>query len=501
MERIIKLKALLDKYDINDKVLAMLNIYQLRVLGLGGRIKGAVTLNRQELIDQIMLIKEGKHTPFFATSTKGRPSKAITDFQTTLHALEDYAKEYNLMNGIGNEDVVEQKVNVDLIQDNEDLEGKKAKSNNEVGQGVLEIMGDGYGFLRDASYYQSHDDIFVSANQIKTMRLRRGDFIVGKVGKKQAGSDFLIYINSINGQTVDEAFRRPDFEDLTPIYPEERFNLELQGENDLTLRTIDLLCPIGKGQRALVVAPPKAGKTTIIKKLAKAIHQNNKDCKLFVLLVDERPEEVTDIRNSVDAEVVDSTFDMGFERHTKVAELLLSSCKRLVETGQDVVILLDSITRLARAYNNSVVPSGRSLSGGLDVMALQAPKKFFGAARNLQGKGSLTIVATALVDTGSKMDDIIYEEFKGTGNMELHLDRALSERRIFPSVNFIKSGTRMEEKLLNPVELEAEYDIRNVLCQGHYIETTKGFLDVVKKTKTNEEFLSKLKTFLALAKR
>ncbi|MEG1520135.1 MAG: transcription termination factor Rho, partial [Clostridia bacterium] len=348
-------------------------------------------------------------------------------------------------------------------------------------------------------YFQSKFDVYVPDSTIKKIKLRRGDFVVGKTVINADSSDYLMYTHSINGLTVDNAFKRPEFDNLIPVYPNEKINLEIEGESDSTMRVLDLMCPIGKGQRALIVSPPKAGKTTIIKKLARAISENHKEIKLFVLLIDERPEEVTDIRTTVNAEVVDSTFDMSYERHVRVTELLLDRAKRLVETGKDVVILLDSITRLARAYNNVITPSGRSLSGGLDTQALQPPKKFFGAARNMNGKGSLTIIATALVDTGSKMDDIIYEEFKGTGNMEIHLDRMLAERRIFPSVNLTKSGTRMDNLLQNSEELDTQYKIRRLLASKNTIDGTIDVLDMLEKTKTNKEFIKKFPEWYRLS--
>ena len=366
------------------------------------------------------------------------------------------------------------------------------------GAGILEIHPDGYGFLRAENYLPGNRDVYVSAAQIRRFNLRTGDYVVGKTRAQLAGdrSVGLIYINEVNGQTPDTARSRRFFDSLTPVYPDERLRMERPGQNDLSLRLIDMVAPIGKGQRGMIVSQPKAGKTTLLKKIANAITTNDPEVHLIVLLIDERPEEVTDMKRSIQGEVVYSTFDEAPENHTRVSEMVLERAQRLVELGKDVVILLDSITRLARAYNLVIPPTGRSLSGGLDPGALLRPKRFFGAARNIEHGGSLTIIATALVDTGSRMDDIIFEEFKGTGNMELHLDRSLSDRRIFPAIDLYKSGTRREELLLTREELEGAYQVRRMLSKGSPQETAEQLISLVEKTKTNEEFFQKLKGWM-----
>lgn len=366
------------------------------------------------------------------------------------------------------------------------------------GAGILEIHPEGYGFLRAENYLPGNKDVYVSAAQIRRFNLRTGDYVVGKTRPQQMGdrSVGLIFISEINGQTPDMARNRRPFDSLIPVYPNERLRMEREDVKDYSLRLIDVLAPIGKGQRGMIVSPPKAGKTTLLKKVANAITANNPEVHLIVLLIDERPEEVTDMKRSIQGEVVYSTFDEAPENHTRVSEMVLERAQRLVELGKDVVILLDSITRLARAYNLVIPPTGRSLSGGLDPGALYRPKRFFGAARNIENGGSLTIIATALVDTGSRMDDIIYEEFKGTGNMELHLDRSLSDRRIFPAIDLYKSGTRREELLFTKEELEGSYQVRRMLSKGSPQETAEQLLLFMEKTKTNSEFLQKVKGWM-----
>ncbi len=369
-------------------------------------------------------------------------------------------------------------------------------------EGVLEILGDGYGFLRGDNYQGGKNDIYVSMAQIRRFNLRTGDYLVGNTKPSREGerNNALIYISRVNGDTPDAAMRRRRFEDLTPVYPQERLRLETPGEahGDLALRAIDLVAPIGKGQRGLIVSQPKAGKTVLLKKVANSICQNYPEVHVIVLLIDERPEEVTDMQRSIPAEVIYSTFDEMPENHTHVAELVLERAQRLVESGQDVVILLDSITRLARAYNLVIPPTGRSLSGGLDPGALYKPKRFFGAARNIENGGSLTIIATALIETGSRMDDVIYEEFKGTGNMELHLDRSLSEKRIFPAIDLVKSGTRREEMLYTPEELEGVLAMRRILSGGNTQENAEQMISMLDKTPNNAEFLVRLKAWIAI---
>ena len=363
--------------------------------------------------------------------------------------------------------------------------------------GILEVMGDGYGFIRSKNYLPGEEDVYVSPSQIRRFGLKTGDIITGNTRIKTQTEKFsaLLYLTKINGMSVAEATKRYNFEDMTPIFPEERLKLET-GQTSTAMRVMDLLSPIGKGQRGMIVSPPKAGKTTLLKQVAQSILKNNPEVHLLILLIDERPEEVTDIREAIvgdNVEVIYSTFDELPERHKRVSEMVIERTKRLVEHKRDVVILLDSITRLARAYNLIVPPSGRTLSGGLDPAALHMPKRFFGAARNMREGGSLTILATALVDTGSKMDDVVYEEFKGTGNMELVLDRKLSEKRIFPAIDIPKSGTRRDDLLLTPEEKEAVDGIRRALNGMKADEAVDNILNLFDRTKDNEEFVQMAK--------
>ena len=360
--------------------------------------------------------------------------------------------------------------------------------------GILEVLADGYGFLRGDNYLTTPDDVYVSPVQIRRFNLKTGDYLYGvtRKGGENDRFDALIYVKTVNGDTVDKALRRKNFDQLIPVYPDERIRLERE-KCDHAVRLIDLLAPIGKGQRGLIVAPPKAGKTTLLKSVANSISANNPEVNLIVLLIDERPEEVTDMKRSINGEVIYSTFDELPEHHIKVAEMVLERAQRLVEHGKDVVILLDSITRLSRAYNLTVPSSGKILSGGIDPAALHKPKKFFGAARNIENGGSLTILATALIETGSRMDDVIFEEFKGTGNMEVHLDRKLSERRIFPAIDIYKSGTRKDELILTPKEREASWNIRRSLSSSMGTEVVENIISNIVRTKTNDEFISRMK--------
>ena len=364
--------------------------------------------------------------------------------------------------------------------------------------GILEVMSDGFGFIRCENYLPGDHDIYVSPAQIKKFNLKTGDIIVGNQKVKTEKEKFaaLLYIKTINGYTVEEAQKRKNFEDLTPIFPNERIRLENAHANGVSMRIMDLLAPIGKGQRGMIVAPPKAGKTTLLKQIAISISRTYRNMHLIVLLIDERPEEVTDIRESIEGpnvEVIYSTFDELPEHHKRVSEMVLERAKRLVEHKEDVVILLDSITRLARAYNLTVPPSGRTLTGGLDPAALHMPKKFFGAARNMREGGSLTVLATALVETGSKMDDVVFEEFKGTGNMELVLDRKLQEKRIFPAIDVAKSGTRRDDLLLTPLEQEVVEMLHKEFSGNRAEESIEEVLRLFVRTKNNEEFLHMMK--------
>jgi len=367
------------------------------------------------------------------------------------------------------------------------------------GDGVLEILQDGFGFLRsaDASYLAGPDDIYVSPSQIRRFNMRKGDFVTGKIRPPKDGERYfaLLKVNELNGESPEKSKNKILFENLTPLFPNERFGLE-QGNGsteDVSNRIIDLISPIGKGQRGLIVAPPKAGKTMLLQTMAQSIARNNPEVELIVLLIDERPEEVTEMRRSVRGEVVASTFDEPPSRHVQVAEMVLEKAKRLVEHKRDVVILLDSITRLARAYNTVIPSSGKVLTGGVDAHALEKPKRFFGAARNVEEGGSLTIIATALVDTGSKMDEVIYEEFKGTGNQELHLDRKAAEKRVYPAINIRKSGTRREDLLMPEDELQRLWILRKIMADQEDIQAIQFMIDRLKGTKTNEEFFLTMK--------
>ena len=368
------------------------------------------------------------------------------------------------------------------------------------GQGVLEVQPGGYGFLRAENCSPGSEDIYVSIAQIRRFGLRSGDLIVGKTRPRRMGDRYsaLMYIDSVNGDNPDVARLRRPFDSLTPIHPNRRLTLErASGESDMAMRLLDFIAPIGLGQRALIVAPPKAGKTVLLKKIAQAIRENHKDIELIVLLIDERPEEVTDLRRSVDAQIVYSTFDAPQENHVRVADMVYERAQRLVEQGKDVVVLMDSLTRLARACN-ALAPGGRAMSGGLAPGVLQRPKRFFGAARNIEEGGSLTIIATVLVETGSRMDDVIFEEFKGTGNAEIRLDRALSEMRVFPAIDLARSGTRREELLLTDEEAEGVRAVRRILSQGHTREATQQLIGMLEKTGSNKEFFKKLQEWLAI---
>lgn len=369
-------------------------------------------------------------------------------------------------------------------------------------EGVLEVLPDGYGFLRSDNYLPGNKDIYVSIAQIHRFGLRTGDLVTGKTRPSKEGERFLalLYITAINGIDPEEAMKRKPFEELVPIYPNERLTLEYDDgtgakDQNLAIRLVDLIAPIGKGQRGLIVSQPKSGKTTLLKNIANGITNNYPDVTLIVLLIDERPEEVTDMQRSIKGEVLYSTFDELPEHHTRVAEMAQERAMRLVEQGKDVVVLIDSITRLTRAYNITIPATGKTLSGGMDPGALHKPKRFFGAARNIENGGSLTIIATALIETGSRMDDIVYEEFKGTGNMEIHLDRKLSEKRIFPAIDIYKSGTRRDDLLLSPDEMDAVYIIRKMLGNGNPAEITEQLIAMLEKTENNKEFVAKIRAW------
>ncbi len=400
--------------------------------------------------------------------------------------LHDLAEELNISNysGLRKQDLI--------------FRIEQSLLDNEVvlrGEGVLEILTEGYGFLRsqDWNYLYGPDDIYVSPSQIKRFDLRTGDTVLGQVRPPKEGERYLalLKVESVNGDDPDNAKQRIAFDNLRPRYPEKRLTLEVPDE-DMSMRIMDLVAPVGMGQRGLIVSPPKAGKTMLLQKIANAIAANHPEVHLIVLLIDERPEEVTDMEEHVDGEVISSTFDEPADRHAQVAEMVLEKAKRLVEHGKDVVILLDSITRLARAYNTTMPHSGKILSGGVDANALQKPKRFFGAARNIDDGGSLTIIATALVETGSRMDEVIFEEFKGTGNLELVLDRHISDKRIFPAIDINRSSTRKEELLLTPNELNRVYLLRNFLSDMPPTEAIEFLIDRMRRTETNQEFMDSM---------
>ena len=432
------------------------------------------------------------------------------DFEKcTLVELRQLAKE----KGVKNVSKLKKEDLIDILSDlNPKEEKENSKVNNlsndssaykitnaddEIVEGILEVLPDGYGFLRGENYLSSPKDVYISPVQIRRFRLDKGDKIKGIARQPKEGEKFpaLIYVGEVNRQAPEMAYKRKKFDDLIPIYPNERLKLETN-PTDFAMRLIDLVCPVGKGQRGMIVAPPKVGKTTLLKKIANSISANNPEVELIVLLIDERPEEVTDMKRSIKGDVIYSTFDELPEHHVKVAEMVLERAKRLTEQNKDVVILLDSITRLARAYNLVIPSSGRTLSGGFDPAALHKPKKFFGAARNIENGGSLTILATALIETGSRMDEVIFEEFKGTGNMEVVLDKKLSEKRIFPAIDINKSGTRREDLLQTPKELETVYALRKAMNSLPVADVTDQLISQMVSTKTNEEFIDKIDLYL-----
>lgn len=439
--------------------LERLKIAELKEMAKEAGITGVGSLKKQELIEKIIEANTGKNT-----SEKSFEDNTLPDWKNN-------------------------KAGKDETNDKKQEYSDPVRRTNLM-SGVLEVLADGYGFLRSDNYQSGENDVYVPQNMIRRFNLKTGDFIIGNSRMQHEGEKYqaLLYVQSVNGDPVDVSIRRKAFDDLTPVYPDERMKMET-GANDYAMRFIDLVAPIGKGQRGLIVAPPKAGKTTLLKSIANSITANNPEVSLIVLLIDERPEEVTDMQRSIKGDVIFSTFDEEPQNHAKVAEIVIERAKRLVEHKKDVVILLDSITRLARAYNLVVAPSGRTLSGGLDPGALYKPKRFFGAARNVEEGGSLTILATALIETGSRMDDVIFEEFKGTGNMEVHLDRGLQEKRIFPAIDIVKSGTRREELLVSEAELETMWRMRRALSDRPAADVAENVINWIVTTKTNREFI------------
>lgn len=520
----------MEKYTVKD--LESKSIFEMRALAKEAGVSAPTKLNKADLVDLVYKISNGEMDPPVAPR-RGRPKKVETTpvsdsaseskpaklaekteparverrysqnddfvrpkFKPAFRSNQPYQKNQGQQkygsysnNSYSNNSYsnISNYSSAQVLSERKDGEDEELER-----EGYLEINPDGYGFLRVMNGEFNDMDAYVSAMKIKQYGLRRGDYVQSICKKVQEGRPAaVITVTKINGIDPEQLGKRPNFDDLVPIYPDERIRLETTAREYAT-RCIDLVSPIGKGQRGIIVSPPKAGKTTLLKMIAGAIAKNYPDVELKVLLIDERPEEVTDMQRSIKGEVIYSTFDELPEHHTKTAEMLLERAKRLVESGKDVVILLDSLTRLARAYNLTIPPTGRTLSGGIDPGALHSPKRFFGSARNIENGGSLTIIATALIDTGSRMDDVIFEEFKGTGNMEIHLDRRLSEKRIFPAIDLAKSGTRKEELLLTPGELEGTWGIRKVLSNADNAEATENLLNMLVKTTSNKEFIEQL---------
>ena len=449
-------------------------------------IKNISKLKKSELIEELVKITPNKIEKNGVILTEKIAPKN-RNIEASIHIEENVNNEAYVSNS-------KERYNVTEEEKEEKKERLKVMINeSNSSKGVLEIQeNNSFGFLRCNNYLTGENDIYVSPSQIRRFNLRTGDEVEGKVREAKDGEKFkaLLFVEKVNGESPDKAIGRKNFENLTPIYPKERLHLETDNGRDLSSRLMDFMCPIGKGQRGIIVAPPKAGKTTLLKRIAQNISKNYPDIKLIVLLIDERPEEVTDMKRSINGDVIYSTFDEEPQNHAKVSQMVLERAKRMVEQGKDVVILMDSITRLSRAYNLTITPTGRTLSGGLDPGALLMPKKFFGAARNVEEGGSLTILATALVETGSRMDDMIFEEFKGTGNMEVHLDRRLQERRIFPAIDIYKSGTRKEDLLLSDEEKEVAFAIRrNMNRDGNIESITETLINMLSKTKNNKEFM------------
>lgn len=474
-----------------------LPLTELRALARAQGIKGGSTMKKADLVERLCEVSEQED--IIKTAAVPAAMRQPREEQTHLEnpRQEQSARQENQSRG-------EQPGRGErLTRDNRSQEPLTAQDIAELdsgvdAEGILEVMPDGFGFIRCENFLPGENDVYVAPSQIRRFNLKTGDIIRGNRRVKSATEKFaaLLYIKSVNGYSIHSLERRPNFEDLTPIFPNQRLHMETSGKTTTAMRVLDLLAPIGKGQRGMIVSPPKAGKTTLLKQVAQAVTVNHPEMHLMILLIDERPEEVTDIRESVvgdNVEVIYSTFDELPERHKRVSEMTVERARRLVEHGRDVIILLDSITRLARAYNLVVPPSGRTLSGGLDPAALHMPKRFFGAARNIREGGSLTILATALVETGSRMDDVIYEEFKGTGNMELVLDRKLSEKRIFPAIDILKSGTRRDDLLLTAEEAEAVDSIRKATNTQRPEDSIERVLDLFARTRNNREFVDMVK--------
>lgn len=474
--------------------LEKLHLSVLREIGRRMGVRAPTAAKKEELTENIIKIQDGLLNPV-PQSKRGAKPKIVIDL--SAFEVEDDENEENEKSKESEEDEKPldfSPVDYKLVLNDVSVDEKK---NGEYEtEGVLDVHSSGYGFLRSKAKDGSASDVYVSASNIKKYGLRKGDEVRAVAKRVSDACPALQKVLKINGMDAAFSEGKSRFDELVPSYPDCRIKLEREGENDISLRCIDLFSPIGFGQRGLIVAPPKTGKTTLLKKIAQSVVANYPEATVIVLLIDERPEEVTDFKRNVKCEVVYSTFDNSADHHVRVTENVLTRAKRLVESGKDVIVLMDSITKLTRAYNNTVETSGRTLTGGLDTAAFSAPKKFFGAARNIENGGSLTIISTALVDTGSRMDDVIFEEFKGTGNMEIHLSRALAERRIFPAIDLYKSGTRKEELLLSNEEYNVVVKIRRTLAERS--DASESLIDMMKKTQTNAEFVEKAESWLKL---
>ena len=489
-----------------------MSLVELRIAGRNLGLKNVTTYKKQELLEKILELEESSQPVKKAprdNKPEGEEEKTRRPERTRNTARNNNGyNNYNNNNNNFNASSNNSNNNNNASSNSSNYNNRNDQNNTqpsdmeqldsgEIREGILEVMQEGYGFIRCDNYLPGDEDVYVSPELIRTYHLRTGDILKGNVRVRNQNEKFgaLLYIRTVNGVNPDRIIRRVKFEQLTPVFPNERIRLEMQG-GPVSMRMMDLISPIGKGQRGMIVSQPKTGKTTLLKQVAKAVKTNYPKMHLIVLLIDERPEEVTDIKESImghNADVIYSTFDELPENHKRVSEMVIERAKRLVEHGEDVMVLLDSITRLARAYNLTVQPSGRTLSGGLDPAALHMPKRFFGAARNMREGGSLTILATALVDTGSKMDDVVFEEFKGTGNMEIVLDRKLSEKRVFPAIDLPKSSTRRDDLLLSQDEAEANFLIRKAFNSNRADEAVERIIDTFRRTKNNMEFIQTIK--------
>ncbi len=476
-----------------------LSLTALRDIAKARGIKGTSAMKKAEIVEAMLKEDEKAKTPSVSRTTQTRqPSRTTESSQPSKSSQSSQPSKSSQSSQSTQESQSSQSSQESQSSHTDELPADKESLDSGVSaNGILEVLADGYGFIRCENYLPGENDVYVAPSQIRRFNLKTGDIIVGNTRVKTQSEKFsaLLFVKSINGYHPSEAVKRRNFEDMTPIFPNQRLRLET-GQSGVAMRIMDLLSPVGKGQRGMIVSPPKAGKTTLLKAVAKSISQNNPDMHIIILLIDERPEEVTDIKEAIggrNVEVIYSTFDELPDHHKRVSEMVIERAKRLVEHGKDVMILLDSITRLARAYNLTVPPSGRTLSGGLDPAALHMPKRFFGAARNMREGGSLTILATALVDTGSKMDDVVYEEFKGTGNMEMILDRKLQEKRVFPAIDIPRSGTRREDLLLTQEEQDAVDTLRKAFNGLKPDDAVEKVIDMFSKTRNNREFIDMVK--------